>query len=81
MAERDQFVGALGGHDAGDTRGAQRVALLELAGHQGVECRATQGDPAARLLVSGGTRPVRIDNGSALVTIDAILDHEVIVLG
>ena len=34
----------------------------------------------ARLLVAGGTRPLRRENGTAAVTIDAILDHEVIVI-
>ena len=37
--------------------------------------------PAARLLVSGGTRPVTVQNGMATLTISSILDHEVIVLG
>jgi hypothetical protein len=34
----------------------------------------------ARLLVSGGRRPVRIVDGAAEIVIDAILDHELIVL-
>ena len=37
--------------------------------------------PAARLLVSGGTRAVTLQNGMATLTISSILDHEVIVLG
>ena len=32
VAERDQLVGALGRHDAGDARGADHVALLGVAG-------------------------------------------------
>jgi hypothetical protein len=34
----------------------------------------------AQLLVAGGPRPVRLDGGFASVTLDSILDHEVIVL-
>ena len=37
--------------------------------------------PAARLLVSGGTRPVTLQNGMAALTVSSILDHEVIVIG
>jgi hypothetical protein len=36
--------------------------------------------PTARLLVSGSTRPVTMQNGTAVVTIDSILDHEVVVV-
>jgi hypothetical protein len=36
--------------------------------------------PTARLLVSGITRPVTIQNEIAVVTIDSILDHEVVVV-
>jgi hypothetical protein len=35
----------------------------------------------ARLLVSGGERPVRIENGIAVFEIESILDHEVAVIG
>jgi hypothetical protein len=35
----------------------------------------------ARLLVSGGTRPVRVANGVAQFTLESILDHEVVVIG
>jgi hypothetical protein len=35
---------------------------------------------SAQLLVAGGTRPVRLDGGFVSVTIDSIMDHEVIVL-
>src|SRR5882757_6311595 len=38
MAERDQFAGALGRHDAGDARGAEHVALLGIAGQHQIEC-------------------------------------------
>ena len=34
----------------------------------------------ARLLVGDGTRPVRVEGGFASVTLDSILDHEVIVV-
>ena len=34
----------------------------------------------ARLLVRGGTAPVRLQNGAASVTIPSISDHEVVVL-
>jgi hypothetical protein len=37
--------------------------------------------PTARLLVAGVTRPVRLENGFAVVDVEAILDHEVIVVG
>ena len=36
---------------------------------------------AARLLVSGTEKPVRMDGDMAVVTIEGILDHEVIVIG
>jgi hypothetical protein len=39
-----------------------------------------QARPGARLLVSGIERPVSVSAGSATITIDSILDHEVIVL-
>jgi hypothetical protein len=35
---------------------------------------------SARLLVTGGERPVTVSGGTATMTIDSILDHEVIVL-
>jgi hypothetical protein len=35
---------------------------------------------AARLLVSGLTRPVTIQNGMAVLSVESILDHEVVVL-
>lgn len=34
----------------------------------------------ARLLVSGGTRPVRVANGVAAFTLESITDHEVVVI-
>ena len=37
--------------------------------------------PAARLLVAGGERPVVVENGMARFGTDAILDHEVVVIG
>lgn len=37
--------------------------------------------PEARLLVSGAARTVTVDDGMAVIEIDSILDHEVIVLG
>jgi hypothetical protein len=37
--------------------------------------------PTARLLVSGTDRPVAMEGGMAVVDVDAILDHEVIVIG
>jgi Hypothetical glycosyl hydrolase 6 len=36
--------------------------------------------PAARLLVAGTDRPVRVESGAAVVALDSILDHEVIVI-
>ncbi len=40
MAQRDQFVGALGGLDAGDPRGAKHVALFRVAlAHDGKRLR------------------------------------------
>ncbi len=36
--------------------------------------------PTARLLVAGGARPVRVEDGMAIVHIDGILDHEVLVV-
>jgi hypothetical protein len=36
--------------------------------------------PSARLLVSGASPPVRIEDGAALISVDSILDHEVLVL-
>jgi hypothetical protein len=36
--------------------------------------------PAARLLVSGVDRPITIERGMAVLEIDAILDHEVVVI-
>jgi hypothetical protein len=35
--------------------------------------------PTARLLVSGTTRPVRIEDGMGVIEIESILDHELIV--
>jgi hypothetical protein len=35
----------------------------------------------ARLLVAGGTKPVRIEAGMATLVVDSILDHEVVVIG
>jgi hypothetical protein len=35
---------------------------------------------SARLLVAGGTVPLRRDNAFAVFTVDAILDHEVVVV-
>jgi hypothetical protein len=35
----------------------------------------------ARLLVAGGERPVRMEDGFAVVMLDRILDHEVRVVG
>jgi Hypothetical glycosyl hydrolase 6 len=35
---------------------------------------------SARLLVSGGTRPVRVTNGTAAFAIDSILDQELVVI-
>jgi Hypothetical glycosyl hydrolase 6 len=37
--------------------------------------------PAARLLVSGADRPVTVENGLAVIRIESILDHEVVVIG
>src|SRR3954454_6532913 len=37
MAERDQFAGAFGRHDAGDARRAQHVALFGVAGEHELE--------------------------------------------
>jgi hypothetical protein len=37
--------------------------------------------PTARLLVGGITRPVTVQNGMAALTVDSILDHEVVVVG
>jgi hypothetical protein len=39
------------------------------------------GARAARLLVAGGTRPVRLNGALATVTVESILDHEVLVIG
>ena len=36
--------------------------------------------PTARLLVSGVTRPVTMQNGMAALTVESILDHEVVVI-
>jgi hypothetical protein len=36
--------------------------------------------PAARLLVSGASRPVTMQEGMAGLTVESILDHEVVVL-
>ena len=36
--------------------------------------------PTARLLVSGVTRPVTVQNGMAALTVESILDHEVVVI-
>jgi hypothetical protein len=36
--------------------------------------------PTARLLVAGSTRPVTVQSGMASLTIESILDHEVVVL-
>jgi Hypothetical glycosyl hydrolase 6 len=41
---------------------------------------ATLPRPTTRLLVSGSTRPVTMQNGMAVVTIESILDHEVVVV-
>jgi hypothetical protein len=37
--------------------------------------------PTARLLVSGADRTVSMDEGMAIIEIDSILDHEVVVIG
>ena len=36
--------------------------------------------PEARLLVAGAERPIRVEAGAAVVEVDSILDHEVIVI-
>jgi hypothetical protein len=46
-----------------------------------VDLRGIAGAPQARLLVSGGSRPVAVARGKATVEIPSILDHEVIVIG
>jgi hypothetical protein len=48
-----------------------------------VAVRLPQGVRAsgARLLVSGSSRPVRVENGMATVGVEAIFDHEVLVIG
>jgi hypothetical protein len=40
----------------------------------------TKTKPTARLLVSGTTRPVRIERGMAVIEIESLLDHELIVV-
>ena len=57
MAERDQLVRPLGGHDAGDPRGADHVALLGIAGEDQVERLPRHHDRAAR---RGGARGDRL---------------------
>ena len=56
MAERDQLVGLLGGHDAGDAGGGQHVALLGLALLDQRQRRRRHGDEAfgARGALGGG---------------------------
>jgi hypothetical protein len=38
-------------------------------------------NPRARLLVTGGERPVALAGGTATIEIDSIADHEVILFG
>jgi hypothetical protein len=45
-----------------------------------VAAPASMRRPSARLLVSGLTRPVTLQNGMAALTIESILDHEVVVI-
>ena len=59
MAERDQVGGALGGHDPGEARDAENVALGGGAAGDEREGRRRHGDPAARHRAAGGRGLVR----------------------
>ena len=59
MAERDQFVGALGRHDAGDARGAEDVALLGVAGEDQLERRRAAWRRGPRRPRRARSRPCR----------------------
>ena len=59
MAQRDQVAGALGGHDAGDARDAEHVALADAAFADPLQRRRRHHDPAARHGDARRSRPCR----------------------